>query len=89
LDWQKNSKTKVKKFFFFIFMSSCPEINQIGQYGYKKSVILHTDFKMGQFIYVTTEAPSKRWSQTTRFLGIFFLKTLKGKSPENVCEIIT
>jgi hypothetical protein len=43
LDWKKNSKTNEENTFFFIFMSSYPEMSflaQIGRYGCKKYVIL-------------------------------------------------
>jgi hypothetical protein len=30
MDWQKNSRTKVEKAFFFIFMSSWPEMSFLG-----------------------------------------------------------
>jgi hypothetical protein len=38
LDWQKNSKIKLGKIFFCIFMSSYAEI---GFYGQKTNTILH------------------------------------------------
>jgi hypothetical protein len=36
LDWQKNSKTKVKKAFFFIFMSSNVEMSFWAQKSFKQ-----------------------------------------------------
>jgi uncharacterized membrane protein YfcA len=38
LDWRKNSKTKVEKAFFFIFMSSCAEMSFWGSRKKKKSL---------------------------------------------------
>jgi hypothetical protein len=38
LDWQKNSKAKEEKAFFFIFMPSCPEMSFLGPKKRRKKI---------------------------------------------------
>jgi hypothetical protein len=72
LDWQKNSKTKAEKSFFFNFISSYAEMSLLGPKKLKShQKIFKTDFKMGQFTFVACSY--QKLEPKTRFFKGFII----------------